>query len=445
MTSANNGSVWVKLTYDWFRTETPVQGLSLWDRPDDGGQTLMANWTLVHDEDFMSYLVYLNEGPWTDQPTAADLQPRTADASVSIHSRLQTEISTINGVALQDGVEYWAVVVVQYNDGRFGTPSTPFGPATPTNEVPTPPEWAVALTGEQYVAVDGEVFAQWTSCQALDHASTRIYSSTTEISDALGLPINLEVPANLGNTSIVELEAGKPHWMAFTCVDESGQEDLQNATVIGPVVPNGGIDDGVPPPKLTGVWAEDVPNDDGGRVQMGWNPSVASDCAYVVVYMRPVGDEDVVPTNVDNFTEAAFVTDCETNMTVVDNIGGEALIDGQPYFIGAVAFDKWLNGDTGDVTILEVTPFVNNIGEATIPERIFELDAWDHPDDDGTAIDIAWAPSQVDDFDYYVIWVSEHPVDDLVEFWEFAGTEPGKCGCIVMDKQWIDTAKSQSS
>ena len=442
VTSANNGSVWVKLTYDWFRTETPVQGLSLWDRPDDGGQTLMANWTLVHDEDFMSYLVYLNEGPWTDQPTAADLQPRTADASVSIHSRLQTEISTINGVALQDGVEYWAVVVVQYNDGRFGTPSTPFGPATPTNEVPTPPEWAVALTGEQYVAVDGEVFAQWTSCQALDHASTRIYSSTTEISDALGLPINLEVPANLGNTSIVELEAGKPHWMAFTCVDESGQEDLQNATVIGPVVPNGGIDDGVPPPKLTGVWAEDVPNDDGGRVQMGWNPSVASDCAYVVVYMRPVGDEDVVPTNVDNFTEAAFVTDCETNMTVVDNIGGEALIDGQPYFIGAVAFDKWLNGDTGDVTILEVTPFVNNIGEATIPERIFELDAWDHPDDDGTAIDIAWAPSQVDDFDYYVIWVSEHPVDDLVEFWEFAGTEPGKCGCIVMDKQWIDTAKS---
>ena len=24
----------------------------------------MANWTLVHDEDFARYLVYLNEGPW---------------------------------------------------------------------------------------------------------------------------------------------------------------------------------------------------------------------------------------------------------------------------------------------------------------------------------------------------------------------------------------------
>ena len=46
-----NSSMWVKLSYDWYRTETPIQGISLWDRPDDGGSTLMANWTLVHDED----------------------------------------------------------------------------------------------------------------------------------------------------------------------------------------------------------------------------------------------------------------------------------------------------------------------------------------------------------------------------------------------------------
>ena len=132
--------MWVKLTYDWFRTETPVQGLSLWDRPDDGGQTLMANWTLVHDDDFARYAVYLNEGPWASQPTAADLQPRAPDATVSLHSRLQTEISTIDGQPLQDGTEYWAVVVVEYNDGRFGTPSSPFGPASPSDEVPKPPQ-----------------------------------------------------------------------------------------------------------------------------------------------------------------------------------------------------------------------------------------------------------------------------------------------------------------
>ena len=70
------------------------------------------------------------------------------------------------------------------------------------------------------------------------------------------------------------LEAGKAHWLAFTCVDFVGQEDLANPTIIGPVVPTGGIDDGIPPPKLTGV---DVPNDDGGRVQIGWDLSVAED------------------------------------------------------------------------------------------------------------------------------------------------------------------------
>ena len=442
LNSPTNGSMWVKLTYDWFRTETPVQGLSLWDRPDDGGQTLMANWTLVHDDDFARYAVYLNEGPWASQPTAADLQPRAPDATVSLHSRLQTEISTIDGQPLQDGTEYWAVVVVEYNDGRFGTPSSQFGPASPSDEVPKPPQWASATSGSTVVTNDGEVFAEWARCEALDLLTTNVYASTTEISNALGLDVHTEFIPQIGNASVMTLEAGKPHWLAFTCADEAGQEDLVNATVIGPVVPTGGIDDGVPPPKLADVWAEDVPNDDGGRVQIGWANSVADDCAFVTVYMMPVQDGENVPTNVDDMTEVAIVPDCETNMTIIDSIGEESLVDGQAYWIGAVAFDKWLNGDTGDVTVLEVTPFVNNLNGPSEPERISELSAYDHPDDDGTAIDISWAPSQVDDFDFYVVWVSEYPLNDLTETWDRAGTEPGICGCIVMDKQWIDTEKS---
>ena len=444
LTSPSNGSMWVRLSYDWFRTETPVQGLSLWDRPDDGGQTLMANWTLVHDDDFARYVVYLNEGPWSSQPTVADLQPRTPDASVSLHSRLQAEVSTIGGQPLQDGVEYWAVVVVEYNDGRYGTPSAQFGPAIPTDEVPVPPRWATAISVDDAAISDGEVFAEWARCDALDLASTNVYASTSAISDALGLEVHSEFIPQIGNASVITLEAGKPHWLAFTCEDEAGQEDLVNATVIGPIVPTGGIDDGVPPPRLTGVWAEDVPNDDGGRVQIGWQNSVATDCAFVAVYMKPVDIDggSFQPTNVDGFVEVAIVPDCETNSTIIDSIGEEVLIDGQAYWIGAVAFDKWLNGDTGDVTVLEVTPFVNNINGPSEPERIIELNAYDHPADDGTAIDISWAPSEVDDFDYYVVWVSEYSLDDLTDFWADAGTEPGICGCTVLDKQWINTEKS---
>ena len=48
----------------------------------------------------------------------------------------------------------------------------------------------------------------------------------------------------------------------------------------------------------------------------------------------------------------------------------------------------------------------------------------------------------IDDFDYYVVWVSEYPLDDLTDFWPISGVEPGICGCTVLDKQWIDTEKS---
>ncbi|MEL0100891.1 MAG: hypothetical protein VW862_04250, partial [Euryarchaeota archaeon] len=354
--STVNSSMWVKLSYDWYRTETPIQGISLWDRPDDGGSTLIANWTLVHDEDFSRYLVFLNEGPWDSQPTIADLQPRTPDASVSIHSRLQTEISTLNNIALQDGVEYYAVVVVEYNDGRFGTPSAPFGPATPTDEVPAPPEWANAYTGEEYVAEDGEVFLEWSQCTAIDLSSTRVYASKTDINDVIGLQVHSELSPQVGNASTIMLESDSVFWLGLTCYDNSGQEDLANATIIGPIVPNGGIDDGVPPPKLSGVWAEDVPNDDGGRVQIGWTESSESDCAFVRVYMRPILDNEVTPpTNVDDFSDAGIVPDCVTNMTIIDSLNDFPLVDGQDYWIGAVAFDSWLNGDTGDVTILQVT------------------------------------------------------------------------------------------
>ena len=439
--SPSNGSMWIKMSYDWFRTETPIEGLSLWDRPEDGGGALLANWSLVHDDDFSSYLIYLNEGPWASQPTVADLQPFAADAAVSLHSRLQTEITSIGGQPLQDGVEYWAVVVVEYNDGRFGTPSTPFGPATPTDEVPMPPMWATGAPHEG--GQDGDLAVEWARCTALDLASTRIYASTTLVTDVLGLTVNTEVPPQEGNSTVIVLDSGTPHWLGLTCVDEAGQEDMMNATIIGPVVPTGGVDDGIPPSKLTGFWAEDVPQDDGGRVQAGWNNPTADDCAFVTVYMKPVtGTANQLPTNVDGFSVAGIVPDCETNMTILDSIGDFPLTDGQTYHIGAVASDKWLNQDTGDVTILEVTPYVNNLDGSTIPERITTINAWDRPDDDGTAIDISWVPSDADDFDYYVVWVSEHPLDDLSEFWQLAGYEPGICGCIVMNKQWIDSEQS---
>ena len=70
--SPNNGSMDIKLTYDWVRTDSPVEITELFDRPNDGGSTLTANWSLVHDVDFARNLQFLNEGPWATPQTETE-------------------------------------------------------------------------------------------------------------------------------------------------------------------------------------------------------------------------------------------------------------------------------------------------------------------------------------------------------------------------------------
>ena len=153
----------VRLTYDYVRSDTPVAVQGLVDRPDDGGGVLTASWSLVHDEDFARYLIFLNEGPWTTPPTELDLLGQTPDKAVSLHSRLSADIETANGAPLVDGTDYYAVAVVEYTDGRWGQVSPPFGPASPSDEIPGAPQWATAnalgSSGD-----DGDVQLEWARC-----------------------------------------------------------------------------------------------------------------------------------------------------------------------------------------------------------------------------------------------------------------------------------------
>ena len=88
--SPSNGSLEARITYDYIKLETPISMTGLIDRPDDGGGALTASWTLVHDDDFSRYLVYVNEGPFTSASgtsaiSADDLTGRTVDKSISLH------------------------------------------------------------------------------------------------------------------------------------------------------------------------------------------------------------------------------------------------------------------------------------------------------------------------------------------------------------------------
>ena len=85
----------------------------------------------------------------------------------------------------------------------------------PSDEVPMSPAWADARTGDGIVAEDGEVLAEWARCQALDLASTRVYASTTEITNVLGMDVHSEI---LPQTEIAALPDVRGRQGALACL-----------------------------------------------------------------------------------------------------------------------------------------------------------------------------------------------------------------------------------
>jgi hypothetical protein len=77
------------------------------------------------------------------------------------------------------------------------------------------------------------------------------------------------------------------------------------------------------------------------------------------------------------------------------------------------------------------------------PDRITSLEAYDTPNDDGTSIDVTWTPSSSDNFGFYTVWVADRPLDNITSLWETYGNDGDRCGCVVIDQQYIDPAKGR--
>jgi type II secretory pathway pseudopilin PulG len=142
--------------------------------------------------------------------------------------------------------------------------------------------------------------------------------------------------------------------------------------------------------------------------------------------------------SVDGFSQASIINNCDENQDIISSLDGVPLIDGQAYTIGVVAYDAWLNGNTDEVFLVSATPFQNIVGSGSTPPRITTLLAFDHAEDDGTAIDVVWEPSTVEDFASYTVWVANAPVSDLSLAYAAFGNNPDVCGCFSFNKQWID-------
>ena len=453
MQSPQNGSLQVRITYDWQRVEVPTEMTSFLDRPNDGGGVLEASWLPAEDAAWNAYRLYVWDS--TDDPDWEITQDKLSDFSTYIEipfwSQTTATITTADWegteVPLADDREYRAAIAIAYADGSVGQPMSWPLSATPTDEVPFPPDWlgAEPISGGSA----GTIYVEWSACTELDPDRTRLWAVQHPISNAIALNDEIDVAYGAGNSTVLQLEPGKTYWLAAACVDEAGQLDATNATVFGPIVTAGGLDDGIPPSPITDTSAVDAPDDEGGRITVTWTPNDEEDCIYHTVYVLPASGFQP-PSTVDGWPVAAYVTDCTTGEIVIDSMGESSLENGVAYWIGVVAADDWGNENLDDVLVVDATPMANIQGQGQPPPRVEGLSAWDHPDDDGTAIDIVWNRSLAADFSHYVIWVSDYPLNDLTEIWAkhpnpadldyHCSDDPASCGLIEIDQRQIGGA-----
>ena len=438
--SPTEGKIKLRITYDWERLEAPTLMTSLYDRPNDGGGVLHASWLPAQDSAWTAYRIYLWDS--TDNPdwnpTKDDLQGMPSYQRIPFWSQTTTIFTTGNSngseTPLSDQRQYRAAITIEYPDGTLGEPISWEGNATPTDEVPIPPDWFIVepVTG----GIPGTVAAEWSACQELDPQMSRIWAVQQEITNALALSDPIDFAFAAGNSTVLELEGNVPYWFAISCVDESGQFDPANATVVGPVVTAGGLNDGIAPAPITGTSASDSPNDEGGRINVTWDPNQEDDCSYHVIYILPASGW-TAPTSVDGWPVAAFVPDCTTESFTIDSIGNSSLENGLVYWVGVVAVDDWGNQNLDDVLVVETTSYSEfDSDEGFPPDPAFGLQAWDHPEDDGTAIDVSWDRSMSEDFSHYTVWVSDFPLDDLTAISSTCESS-GQCGLITIDQRQI--------
>ena len=438
--SPHDGRIKVRISYDWQRLEAPTLITSLYDRPNDGGGVLHAEWLPAQDSAWSAYRVYVWDSTFNPEwnPTKEELAGLPSFQRIPYWSQTTTIFTSGNHngseAPLSEKNQYRAAIAIEYPDGSLGDPISWEGNATPTDEVPAPPDWLEVEPVQG--GTPGTVTAEWSACEELDPHSTRIWAVQQEITNALALSDPIDFPFSAGNSSILELEGNVPYWFAIACVDEAGQFDPSNVTVFGPIVTAGGLNDGIPPSPITGTTASDAPNDEGGRILVTWEPNQEEDCSLHIIYILPASGW-TPPSSVDGWPVASFIPDCSTGEAIIDSIGNSTLQDEVVYWLGVVAVDDWGNQDVDQVLVVETTTYSEfDSLEGVPPDPVSDLQAWDHPNDDGTAIDVSWDRTMADDFSHYTVWVSDYPLDDVTEVYSVC-LSGGHCELMTIDQRQI--------
>ena len=401
------GAVEVRLSYIAVTSNSPVQMLLLEDRPNDGGDALVATWTPTMEAGFTAYELSVDDG--------------TQVNTITIPDRFNVQ-TVISGLDSNTAYNVWVEVV--YSNGNHSNSSNTIGPVTPFDDIPLAPAWGNAEFRDH--GSDGEVLIEWEYCSALDHYFSLHYVFLSPPSPLTSYQLGQGIGqgGNLPDNQTIHAATGAPIWVMIYCVDAAGQIDLANPLILGPISTSGDNDTEAPAP-VEWVKAMDHPDDLGGALDITWAASVDDDCALYSVHLMPVNGA-WPPMSADAAEVVEWITDCSQTSTTI-----EGLADGQAYWVTVVAHDASLNADLLNSPWATGMPLSDLTSDAA-PERVLMVTASDVADDSGHAITVSWSPVMEADLAHYTVWVSEHDVSNVSGMWGRCSFYLDTCAEMVM-------------
>lgn len=237
-------------------------------------------------------------------------------------------------------------------------------------------------------------------------------SIVLETWDSINLPPTGGTPASFLVEDIVGLTPGSTYYFALRAVDDLGQYSNISNVLVASTYETIIINDAGPDP-ITGVQAIDVPNDNGGSINVSWTETTATDFAYYHIY----GSQTVF-TNIDGMEPIANITENISWKEVSKDSTGADLLNGRDYYFAVVAFDIDNLFDANVTTAGPVKPIDNN---AQIPPIIKGVELIDTPADNGKNLTVTWTKTTASDFKCYNIYIDNKVITKLDNL------EPSKC------------------
>jgi hypothetical protein len=344
------------------------------------------------------------------------------DSACTIENPISPLNMTATGSDYQAGVDFGVQTTLPHGQLHFRMTTKALTGLTTvvwTASTPGPIVDAIAPEGVTDLAsltheVVGEVKLEWTfpgddGITGTAEVGKLVYNNATI--DAANFDTSTEVniwdsgsmpiipPGNTPTTHVVpaslNLVPGQSYFFAFRAQDEMGQWGPVSNVVSAKAykTPNAGR-----PPPIEGVKAYDVPDDDGGWVEVTWNKTTETDFLYYQIFGSPATFDDIT-----GGTPIIRIWDNNNSQILDEYEPGKKLQNAMSYYFAVVAYDvdEWFDRN---VTVSNPVKVLDN--NAPVPPIITGVKLEDTPNDDGTALTATWDKSTATDFDYYRLYVN---------------------------------------